>query len=228
MAIPIVVVVENANIEYRGRAHSSGTIALCTIIIKKDGTVIIQGMDKGTKPLFYNPWGSTHWRKRKNRIYIKSISENNERLYISGEINTFNVIDKISSTRLSKRKYISGDEKGIVDYIVNNPRIIGIRKKDLIGIEIKKIGGRIDILTSKYIIEVKKKAGISTYDQAVRYLRGNPNHKVIIACLGASQDLKNLLNSESTNSVSIIELNSKKVIKYNEEKKHKLKQNGCN
>ncbi len=194
---PFVVLLDNCKINYLGRAKASSKGGEFLTLVKKDGTILLHSLQKGMRPVFYNPSGDLSVSLKEKNIFLESIAENKEVLKVEGQIKDFMDIEDQGESKTRSFEARVGTEKWMVQQLKKKPSIFGLKKKDFEGAEVRITSGRIDLLFTDLVIEVKKRAGARTHDQLSRYLRGSGKNQGIIVCIKATKTLKSAVEESS-------------------------------
>lgn len=188
---PVVALLEDSRVEYRGRARAEQEGGQVAVVVKADGAVTVQTLDSGVKPQFYNPAGSTVVRRRGDRLHIRSESDDGEVLVVTGEPVVLHEVEDPEGVARPPRTRVAGTERDLVSWIQGDPGLVGLPDGEP-SREVGTVGGRVDLQAGDVVVEVKVHADVRAYDQALRYLRDPGVSRVVVACLDASGSLREL------------------------------------
>ncbi len=195
---PFIALLGECEINYIGRAKASSEGGEFLTIAKKDGTLILHSLQSGIRPVYYNPSRELSVSIDEDHISLLSVSKKGESLKIKGKVRRLMDIDydNIGGSRTFEARI--GTEKEMVRRIQQKPSLIGLKKKDFEGVEIRTSSGRFDLLFKDMVVEVKKRAGARSFDQLSRYMRGSAMGRGMIVCISATKTLKNAVKESKT------------------------------
>ena len=192
---PLVTLLERCNVHYQGRAFARQRGGRLLAVVKTDGSITLHDLEKGVKPLFYNPPGSAHASISRGRLRMECESRSGEVLIVTGRPVFIHEVEVANPVSPIPRRRMEGIERDLVTWIHEDPSIVGLEDHD-IPREVYRMGGRVDLQTEGVVVEVKKRADVRTFDQAQRYLRDPGVSEIRIACLHASTNLHALCDKE--------------------------------
>lgn len=190
--VPVVAVLDDARIRYKGRALATQHGGTVVVVAKRDGAVVVHGLDRHTKPLFYNPAGRASWTEKDGRFRLRATSATGESLSVSGRVVRVTRVPAEEAPARRPRAWLAGAERDLVRWVLDHPERLGLRAEDFVAREEHRVGGRVDLLFRECVVEVKKDAGAHVYDQVHRYLRSRGLARGIVVCLHASEGLRDL------------------------------------
>lgn len=202
---PVVALLEECRVHYEGRAKAEQVGGTLVVVVKADGAVAVQSLDSGVKPQFYNPAGQTVVRRRRGRLHIHSEARTGEVLVVSGQPVVFHEAEEPGGKDRPARTRIRGTEDDLVTWIQEGPELVDV-KGGTPSREVGTVGGRVDLRFDDVVVEVKARAGVRAYDQALRYLRDPEVRRVVVACLHASSGLTRL--SGESDAIEVVELDA--------------------
>lgn len=202
---PFVLVLEDCNVRYEGRARAEQRGGTLIVVAKEDGTVVLHNPGKGIEPQFYNPEGELRTWRRADRLYLVSQAARGEQLRLNGIPQVIVPVSEPTTEDRPERRYVRGVEHDLAQWISANPEVLGMENAD-VSREVSRTGGRVDLLFSNgAAVEVKKNANVEAYDQARRYLRDEEIEGVVIACLDASSNLRELCSGHDPIRLVVID-----------------------
>lgn len=201
---PIVAVLGRCRVRYAGRAVARQTGGTLVVLVKDDGSVSVHGLLGGVKPQFYNPAGEATVVRRGERLVVKAASKTGEELMVSGVPEVVHEVGDAAVEPSPPRRRVSGMERDLVGWIQERPQLVGLGEHPS-SREVGLVGGRVDLRFGEVIVEVKRRAILRDFDQALRYLRDPTVESVVIACLGASRSLVSLCEAEERVELVVLE-----------------------
>lgn len=202
---PLMAHLRDCNVRYEGRGRTSQSGVDLAVVVKENGAVVAHTLNANVRPQFYNPGGELSVWERLDRLYIRSESDQGEELRINGVPEVLRELEAHSSNERPDRYYTAGIEDDIADLITAQPSLIGKPGTEPHR-EVKRMGGRVDLeFADGTVVEVKRRADVTTYDQASRYLRDPDIRQVIIACLSASENLSEVSGRDEDIELALLD-----------------------
>lgn len=193
----------NAHVCYEGRARAESKGETILVIVKADRSVICFDFEKGVRAKYYNASKELTITRTNGSVIIKSVNKKTETLSITGLVQSAEIVSTTGQDpRVLQAKV--GTEHDLAEWVRANPRRFGLKKTDFVGMEATIMTGRIDLMFKDVIVEVKKKAGVRSFDQIYRYLRETNKKRGYIVCIHASKGLKEA--AKKIKRVKIIEV----------------------
>lgn len=193
---PFVVLLDDCNVRYRGRAEAEQRGVRLVVLVKDDGTIVAHDAASGVSPQFYNPAGVLRTWTRQDRLYIAGESREGEVLKVNGCPSNIVDLAAAADVERSPRRFVGGTEDALVETIRDDPALVGLPGAEFEREE-RRTGGRVDLYLSEgVVVEVKKRADVSVYDQARRYLRDEDVDRVVLATMSASETLAKVCSED--------------------------------
>lgn len=201
---PLVALLSECRVRYRGRATAVQRGGRLLIVVKEDGAVSVHSLKAGVKPHFYNPAGVVRVQRKGSLLTVEARSDSGEVLRVSGRAEFVHDVGPVELVPTARRRHVAGVERDLVSWIAASPRVVGLPSAKGVR-EVRRVGGRVDLMFGETVVEVKKTGDVTTYDQALRYLRDPGVERVKVACLKATANLRALCQGDRR--VELVELN---------------------